>query len=114
CKNQKEAQENIFWFTISVFISNLLFLSLGVLISHYAFQNNIDIPPTTDELYPLLALNHLGQVTGIVFMVGIIAAAFSSADSAMTALTTSFCVDILQLPSKKSLNQGKIRFWVHI
>lgn len=114
CKNQKEAQKNIFWFSISFFISTLFFLALGVLIYHYAFQNNLDIPAASDELYPLLALNHFGTLAGIVFMIGIIAAAFSSADSALTALTTSFCVDILKLPGRKNTDQGKIRLGVHV
>src|SRR5690606_12843010 len=109
CKNQKEAQKNIFWFSISFFISTLFFLALGVLIYHYTFQNNITIPAASDELYPLLALNHFGTLAGIVFMIGIIAAAFSSADSALTALTTSFCIDILNLPNKKNVNQEKVR-----
>lgn len=114
CKNKKEAQKNILWFSISFFISNLFFLALGVLIYIYAFENNIPIPSASDELYPTLALNHFGQLTGIVFMIGIIAAAFSSADSALTALTTSFCIDILKLPTKQHLNQKKTRFGVHI
>jgi SSS family solute:Na+ symporter len=114
CKNQKEAQKNIFWFSIAFFISTLFFLALGVLIYHYAFQNNIPIPAASDELYPLLALNHFGTIAGIVFMIGIIAAAFSSADSALTALTTSFCIDILNLTNKNGVNQEKVRFGVHI
>lgn len=114
CKNKKEAQKNIFWFSVSFFISNLFFLALGVLIYIYAFENNVPLPALSDELYPTLAINHFGQFTGIVFMIGIIAAAFSSADSALTALTTSFCVDILRLPERKDMNQGKVRFRVHI
>lgn len=114
CKNKKEAQKNIFWFSISFFVSTLFFLALGVLIYLYAFENNVPLPALSDELYPTLAINYFGQVTGIVFMIGIIAAAFSSADSALTALTTSFCVDVLRLPERKDLPQGKTRFWVHI
>lgn len=114
CKNQKEAQKNILWFSISFFVSTLFFLALGVLIYHYAFQNNIAIPAASDELYPLLALNHFGTLAGIIFMLGIIAAAFSSADSALTALTTSFCIDLLNLPAKKGVNQERVRLGVHI
>lgn len=114
CKNQQEAQKNILWFSISFFISTLFFLALGVLIYHYAFANNIAIPAASDELYPMLALNHFGTLAGIVFMIGIIAAAFSSADSALTALTTSFCIDILNLPQKKGFNQERVRLGVHI
>ncbi|SDS36426.1 sodium:solute symporter [Gramella sp. MAR_2010_147] len=113
CKNQKDAQKNIFWFSITFFVSTVLFLSLGVLLYKFAIDQNIAIPERTDDLYPLLALNHFGILAGIVFLLGIIAAAFSSADSALTALTTSFCVDILDLPNKKS-NQKRTRLWVHI
>ncbi len=114
CKNQKEAQKNIFWFSISFFISNLLFLALGVLLYFYAMEYDILIPSATDELFPTLALNHFGTMAGIVFLLGITAAAFSSADSALTALTTSFCIDIINLPGKKQLNQDKTRLLIHV
>ncbi|GGF19134.1 sodium:solute symporter [Echinicola rosea] len=114
CKDQKEAKKNILWFSISFFISNLFFLSLGVLLYYFAAQNNIAIPESTDELYPILALDHFGTLAGITFLLGIIAAAFSSADSALTALTTSFCVDIMKLPTKRHLNQKATRLKVHI
>ncbi|MGB8374492.1 MAG: sodium:solute symporter, partial [Salegentibacter sp.] len=113
CKNQKDAQKNIFWFSITFFFSTLLFLALGVLLYKFAFDQNIPIPERTDDLYPMLALNHFGMVAGVVFLLGIIAAAFSSADSALTALTTSFCVDILDL-QKKEGDQKKTRLAVHI
>ncbi|WP_215223242.1 sodium:solute symporter [Echinicola shivajiensis] len=114
CKDQKEAKKNIFWFSISFFVSNLFFLSLGVLLYYFAEKNGIGIPESTDELYPILALNHFGTLAGITFLLGIIAAAFSSADSALTALTTSFCVDILDLPSKGHAVQKSTRLGVHI
>ena len=113
CRNQKEAQKNIFWFSITFFVSTVLFLALGVLLYKFAIDQNIPIPERSDDLYPLLALNHFGILAGIVFLLGIIAAAFSSADSALTALTTSFCVDILDLPNRKS-NQKRTRLLVHI
>jgi len=113
CKNQKEAQKNIFWFSITFFVSTLLFLALGVLLYQYAIDQNIAIPERSDDLYPLLALNYFGVFAGIVFLLGIIAAAFSSADSSLTALTTSFCVDILDIQKKKT-KQRRIRIWVHI
>jgi SSS family solute:Na+ symporter len=114
CKNQGEAQKNIFWFSISFFIATIFFLALGVLLYHYAADNQIAIPERSDELYPILALNHFGLLAGVVFLLGIVAAAFSSADSALTALTTSFCVDVLNLPNKKNLNQQSVRLMVHI
>lgn len=114
CRNQKDAQKNILWFSITFFLSNLLFLGLGVLLYHYAEINGIAIPKATDELFPYLALNHFGTLTGVVFLLGITAAAFSSADSALTALTTSFCIDIVKLPERKNINQDKARRWIHI
>lgn len=114
CKNQKEAQKNIFWFSISFFISNLLFLALGVLLYFYALEFDILIPAATDELFPTLALNHFGTLAGIVFLLGITAAAFSSADSALTALTTSFCIDIINLPGKRNINQNRTRLLIHV
>lgn len=114
CKNKKEAQKNIFWFSITFFISTVFFLALGVLLYYYALEQQISLPERSDDLYPMLALNHFGMLTGIVFLLGIIAAAFSSADSALTALTTSFCVDILDLPAKSNRKQKSTRLAVHI
>ncbi|TDN88165.1 SSS family transporter [Salegentibacter sp. 24] len=113
CKNKAEAQKNIFWFSIVFFFSTMLFLALGVLLYKYAMDQGIAIPERTDDLYPMLALNYFGIMAGIVFLLGIIAAAFSSADSALTALTTSFCVDILDI-QKKEKNQKSTRVLVHI
>lgn len=114
CRNKGEAQKNVFWFSLSFFFSNILFLALGVLLYYYAQVNNIVIPAATDELFPSLALNEFGTLAGIVFLLGITAAAFSSADSALTALTTSFCIDIINLPEKKQLNQERTRLLIHI
>lgn len=112
--NTGDAQKNILWFSITFFIATVLFLSLGVLLYQYATTQGIAIPGRSDELYPMLALNHFGAVAGVVFLLGIIAAAFSSADSALTALTTSFCVDILGLKRKERKNQNRTRMLVHI
>lgn len=114
CKNQSDAQKNILWFSITFFIATVFFLALGVLLYHYAADHQIPIPERSDELYPILALNHFGLLAGVAFLLGIIAAAFSSADSALTALTTSFCVDIINLPAKKKINQQSVRLMVHI
>jgi len=114
CRNKGEAQKNVFWFSLSFFFSNILFLALGVLLYYYAQVNNIALPSATDELFPSLALNEFGTLAGIVFLLGITAAAFSSADSALTALTTSFCIDIINLPEKKHLNQERTRLLIHI
>ncbi len=109
-----DAQKNIFWFSLTFFFSTMLFLALGVLLYKFAMDQGIEIPGSSDDLYPLLALNHFGVLAGIVFLLGIIAAAFSSADSALTALTTSFCVDILNIPKQKQENQKRTRLLVHI
>lgn len=109
-----DAQKNIFWFSITFFLATVLFLALGVLLYKYALDQGIGIPQSTDDLYPMLALNHFGIIAGIVFLLGIVSAAFSSADSALTALTTSFCVDILDLPSKKESRQKRTRLLVHV
>ncbi|MCX2838554.1 sodium:solute symporter [Salinimicrobium profundisediminis] len=109
-----DAQKNIFWFSLTFFFSTVLFLALGVLLYKFALDQGLEIPQSTDDLYPMLALNHFGVLAGIVFLLGIVAAAFSSADSALTALTTSFCVDILDIPKRKQENQKKTRLLVHI
>ncbi len=114
CKNQKDAQKNIFWFSVTFLLSNVLFLALGVLLYTYASQFGIGLPGATDELFPSLALNHFGTLAGVVFLLGITAAAFSSADSALTALTTSFCIDIIDLPKRKKLNQERTRLLIHV
>ncbi|MCM4160099.1 sodium:solute symporter [Antarcticibacterium flavum] len=112
--NTADAQKNILWFSITFFIATVLFLALGVLLYQYALAQGIGIPARTDELYPMLALNHFGMLAGIVFLLGIIAAAFSSADSALTSLTTSFCVDILNIKKHEVKNQNRTRMLVHI
>ncbi|WP_423820232.1 sodium:solute symporter [Salinimicrobium sp. TIG7-5_MAKvit] len=113
-KKTSDAQKNIFWFSLTFFFSTVLFLALGVLLYKFALDQGLEIPQSTDDLYPMLALNHFGVLAGIVFLLGIVAAAFSSADSALTALTTSFCVDILNIPKRKQESQKKTRLLVHI
>ena len=98
CKTLKDAQKNMFWFTIVLTIVNFVFLSLGLLLTMYAQQHGIDAHK--DELFPILAKNHLGVGVFIFFIIGLIAAAYSSADSALTALTTSFSIDILDIEKK--------------
>ncbi len=97
CKNKKEAQKNMIVFSLSFLAAVFLFLCLGVLLYIFAGQIGISIPETTDELYPLIALNHLSLPVGIAFLLGITAAAYSSADSALTAMTTAFSVDFLNI-----------------
>jgi len=112
CRTLKDAQKNMFWFCIILVLANILFLSLGALLYIYSNAKGIQIPAKTDDLYPLLAMNHFSTFTGIVFLLGITAAAYSSADSALTSLTTSFCVDFLNF--KESDNNKLTRIIVHL
>lgn len=114
CKTIGDAQKNMFWFSIALVIAKLMFLFLGALLFIYAGKNGITLPERSDLLYPTIALNYLSPVIGIVFILGLIAAAYSSADSALTALTTSFCVDFLNFEKKPSGNSKKTRTLVHI
>ncbi len=114
CRNESKARKNMLWFTFFFGIVVFMFLVLGELLINYAHTKGIAIPARTDQLYPLLALNHLGNFIAIMFILGISAAAFSSADSATTALTTTFCVDFLKIQNKAEKHQRKIRNLVHL
>lgn len=113
CKNTKESQRNMHWFTLSFVLTNILFLGLGILLYKYAEVNHIDLPKQTDEIYAFLALNHFGLAAGILFLLGITAAAYSSADSALTALTTSFCIDILGLDIN-NVDTKRKKTYIHV
>ena len=114
CRNLKDAQKNMFWFTIVLVIVNFFFLALGVLLTDYAQKNGIDAHK--DELFPIIATKgSLGLATAIFFLLGLIAAAYSSADSALTSLTTSFSIDILEINKKKDQQaQEKTRKKIHV
>ncbi len=115
CKSIGEAQKNIFSFSIINAIVVFMFLMLGSLLYTFAAANHITPPVKTDHLYPNLATGgSFGPFVEFLFVMGIIAASFASADSALTALTTSFCVDILNISSKTQLEQLKMRKYVHI
>ena len=115
CKNIGEAQKNMFWFSLTLVFVNLLFLGLGALLYIYSNSNGIEIPEKADYLYPLLAIEgYLGPIVAVLFVLGLIAAAYSSADSALTALTTSFCVDILGFERKEIKDAKKKRKLVHL
>ena len=120
CKSLKDAQKNMLSFSIVLTLVTFLFLLLGALLFIYAKRNNIEIPlldgqSKTDLLFPEIALNSgLGITLGITFILGLIAAAYSSADSALTSLTTSFCVDILDMSGKSEKAQKSIRKKTHI
>lgn len=114
CKNKKEAQKNMVVFSLSFLVAVFLFLCLGVLLYVFAHETGIEIPANTDDLYPLIALNHLSLTVGIAFLLGITAAAYSSADSALTALTTSFSVDFMRIGRFEETKKRNIKKWVHL
>ena len=114
CKSLKDSQKNMLWFSVVLVGVNLMFLGLGALLYLYADAMGIQVPTSSDDLYPLLALRHFDVFAGIVFLLGITAAAYSSADSALTALTTSFCVDFLNFEKTNHPGQKKTRMIVHI
>lgn len=116
CKSLGDAQKNVFTFSFILIFANLLFLILGGLLYVYSMKSGIAIPDRTDLMYPEIALNHLGSGIGIIFILGLIAAAYSSADSALTALTTSFCIDFLNFEREERSEEEKknLRLKVHV
>ncbi len=114
CKSLKDAQKNMFWFTIVLVLVNLVFLVLGLLLITYAQENSIEVA-RADLLFPTIATQSgLGLTMALFFCLGLIAAAFSSADGTLTSLTTSFCIDILDIEKKYDpAKQEKIRKQVH-
>ena len=122
CANIGEAQKNMFTFTGIFVIINIFFLSVGALLYMYAEKNGIAVPivddvARTDFLFPEIALKSLGLIPAIVFLLGLTAATFATTDSALTALTTSFCVDFLGMEKNENVNNPNIvktRHLVHI
>ncbi len=117
CKNLKDAQKNMYWYGAAFVPANLLFLSLGVLLFIFAQQHAIALPAKADDLFPLIATQgYLPPVVSVFFMLGLVAAAYSSADSALTSLTTSTAIDILDLPNKElpQKQKDRIRMAIHL
>ncbi len=113
CKSLGDAQKNIFWFSIVLVFVNLLFLSLGALLYLYA-ENHGVVFSKADDLFAAVALSgNLGIGVGVLFILGLIAAAYSSADSALTSLTTSFCIDILGFSEDAGTKEVRQRKFVH-
>jgi Na+/proline symporter len=116
CKSVRDAQKNMFSFSVVMVFVNLMFLFLGGVLLIYISQKGIAMPASTDEIFPGIALNHLGPIAGLVFIIGLISAAYPSADGALTALTTSFCFDFIGLNKRTNLTEKKktrIRYLVH-
>ena len=115
CKTIGESQKNIFSFSIIQAMVVLMFLALGALLYLYVEANHITLPAKPDDLYPMLATGGtFGIVVAFLFVMGITAASFASADSALTALTTSFCVDILDIKEREKEKQESTRKNVHM
>ena len=117
CRSLKEAQKNMFTFSFILVFVNMLFLFLGAILYLYAQSKNIELPGRSDDLFPVLALRYLGPFASLVFMIGLISAAYPSADGALTSLTTSFSIDFLSLEKRQDLSPKqsiRIRQTVHI
>jgi Na+/proline symporter len=102
CKNLKQSQKNMKWFVLILVLVNILFLALGALLYIFATTKGFSLPLNaetgsiiTDKVFPMIAFGHMPEFFAILFLLGLLAAAYSSADSALTSLTTSFCVDII-------------------
>jgi Na+/proline symporter len=116
CKNIKEAQKNMFTFSGILVFVNLLFLFLGALLLIYVQKKGV-VVASSDEIFPTVALRYLGPVAGLVFLIGLISAAFPSADGALTSLTTSVSIDFLGLDKREGISEQKrtrIRYTVHL
>lgn len=115
CKNKKEAQRNILTFSLILAVTQFLFLGLGIMLYMYAEKFGIQLEMengkfiNTDALFPMLSLNHFGIIASVSFILGITAASFSSADSALTALTTSFTHDFLNVKEKSSKEKKRLK-----
>lgn len=119
CKNAKESQKNMISMAFVLVFVNLVFLALGALMFMYNAETGIGDQVLnegrTDLLFSQIAMNPAtGTFVGILFLLGLIAAAYSSADSALTSLTTSVSIDFLEIDKKEKKEQVKTRKWVHI
>ena len=114
CRSLSDAKKNMYSFSLVLILVNIFFLALGAILYLYSEQIGMNITKG-DDLFPLVALKaDLGLGVGIFFILGLIAAAYSSADSALTSLTTSFCIDFLNIQEKAKIQQVQTRKWVHV
>jgi len=114
CRSLKDAQKNMMVFSIILIFVNLLFLSMGALMYVFAHSKGMAIPASSDDLLPMIARDYLPVAFKFIFLIGLTAATFASTDSALTALTTSFCVDFLNFNQKGSSHKVSTRYAVHI
>lgn len=115
CRNLREAQKNVCTYSLFFIPVNLLFLCLGILLLNYAAVHGIELPKLADDIMPMLVTQgHFGTAAIVFFTLGIIAVTFASADSALTGLTTSVCVDIIDVSKMEEAKAKKVRLAVHL
>lgn len=117
CRSLREAQKNMFSFSATLVFVNLIFLFLGASLYLFAWHKGITLPVRSDDLFPTIAIYHLGPLAGLVFIIGLISAAYPSADGALTSLTTSFSIDFLGMAKNQRLTERqkeKLRYLVHV
>jgi Na+/proline symporter len=114
CRSLSDAKKNMYWYGMSFIPVNFLFLILGLMLLMLSAQLGIALPSKSDEILPLFATNYLGQSVFVLFVLGIISAAFSSADSALASLTTSFAVDIMNVQHESDKNAIRKRRYIHV
>ena len=117
CRSLRDAQKNMFTFTGIMVVVNFVILFLGATLYLFSASKGIELPVRSDDLFPVIAISHLGPVAGLVFLIGLISAAYPSADGALTSLTTSFSIDFLGINRRADLSEDKkkqIRQRVHI
>lgn len=115
CKNLRDAQKNVCTYSLFFIPVNFLFLCLGILLLNYASTHGIEYPALADDILPMLVTQgHFGIMAIVFFIIGIIAVTFASADSALTGLTTSICVDMLNISKYEQKQAKRIRIGVHL
>ena len=117
CRSIRDAKKNMISFSVILVIVNFIFLFLVATLYTYATREGIILPERSDDLFPMLAIQYLGPLAGLVFIIGLISAAYPSADGALTSLTTAVCIDFLGLPKKDHLTEKqktRIRYMVHV
>lgn len=113
CRSLKDCKVNMFSFSFLFLVTNVLFLSLGALLYIFATHKGIALPEKSDDVFAFLSLHYFGVAAGLFFLLGITAAAYSSVDSSLTSMTTSFCIDFLKIDPKDA-GQKRRRIAVHI
>jgi Na+/proline symporter len=116
CRSLKDAQKNMFTFSFIMVLVNFMILFLGAILFIFVGKTGISMPVRSDDLFPMVAINWLGPIAGLVFLIGLISAAYPSADGALTSLTTSFSIDFLGMNKNHKLSEKqkiRTRYLVH-